>query len=159
VTISIRSYCQDDFAAVALLWRRAREETFPDFQRTKGHTFEEDCVYLRDEILPNNQVWVAELDGQCAGFMAQRGNFIDQLFVDPAYQRQGVGQAFLVQARQLSPASLRLFTFQSNTKGRAFYEKNGFRPVKFGLSPPPENEPDVEYQWPQETPARHSAGG
>jgi ribosomal protein S18 acetylase RimI-like enzyme len=148
MTLSIRPYRQDDFAAVALLWRRARLEAFPEFQRTKGHTFGEDRVYLRDEILPNNQVWVAELDGKCAGFMAQRGNFIDQLYVDPAYQHQGVGRAFLAKARQLSPASLRLFTFQSNRQGRAFYEKSGFRPVKFGLSPPPENEPDVEYQWP-----------
>ncbi len=30
---------------------------------------------------------------------------------------------------------------------RRFYEKNQFRVVRLGLSPPPENEPDVEYRW------------
>jgi hypothetical protein len=27
------------------------------------------------------------------------------------------------------------------------YEKHGFKAVKFGLSPPPESAPDVEYRW------------
>ena len=30
---------------------------------------------------------------------------------------------------------------------RAFYEKYGFTAEKFGVSPPPESEPDVEYHW------------
>jgi GNAT superfamily N-acetyltransferase len=148
VKISIRPYQAEDFDPLTRLWRKAREEAFPDFQRTKGHTFGEDCAYFRDEILPSNHVWVAQADGRVAGFMAMRGDFIDQLYVDPDYQRRGIGLAFLDHARQLSPASLRLFTLQINAKGRAFYEKNGFRAVKFGISPPPENEPDVEYQWP-----------
>ncbi len=29
----------------------------------------------------------------------------------------------------------------------AFYEKNGFIAEKYGISPPPESEPDVEYHW------------
>jgi hypothetical protein len=40
-----------------------------------------------------------------------------------------------------------LYTLQINTNARAFYERNGFRALKFGLSPPPESEPDVEYHW------------
>ncbi len=146
--IAIRPYRAADFDAVTVLWRRSREEAFPDFQRTKGHTFEEDCAYFRDVILPNNQVWVAEEDGRLAGFMAMHADFIDQLYVDPDIQRRGIGTAFLDHARQLSPSTLHLFTFQSNANGRAFYEKNGFRAVKFGVSPPPENEPDMEYRWP-----------
>jgi len=146
--IAVRPYRSKDFDPVTRLWRRAREEAFPEFQRAKGHTFAEDCVYFRKVILRDNRVWVAEQGGQVAGFMAMRGDFIDQLFVDPGFQRRGIGLAFLDRARQLSPTSLRLFTFQSNAKGRAFYEKNGFRAVKFGVSPPPEDEPDVEYAWP-----------
>ena len=66
-------------------------------------------------------------------------------------QRCGVGTALLRKAAELSPDGLRLFTFQRNERARSFYEKHGFRVVKFGTSPPPENEPDVEYRWEPET--------
>jgi ribosomal protein S18 acetylase RimI-like enzyme len=148
MSLNIRLYQPEDFDAVILLWRRAREDSLPEFQRTKGHTFEEDCTYFRDVILRNNQVWVAEPDGTVAGFMAINGSLVDQLYIAPNFQHRGIGQAFLAHAHNLSPEFLRLYTLQINTRARAFYEKNGFRAVKFGISPPPESEPDVEYHWP-----------
>lgn len=143
----IRTYKSDDFEAVTGLWRRARELALPEFQRTKGHTIEEDQAYFRDVILTHNDVWVAEVDGEAAAFLAIAGDFIDQLFVDPVHQRQGLGKALLGHARQLSPGHLWLFTLQINVNARKFYEKNGFRAVRLGISPPPESEPDVEYHW------------
>ena len=129
------------------LWRRAREQAFPEFQRRKGQPFEEDQAYFRDVILVNNDVWVVEVDEQPAAFLAIAGDFIDQLYVDPDHQRRGLGKALLDHAKSLSPEHLWLYTLQINTDGRAFYEKNGFRIVKLGISPPPESEPDVEYHW------------
>ena len=143
----IRPYNSDDFEGITTLWRRAREQAFPDFQRRKGHTFEEDQAYFRDVILINNDVWVVEMDGQPVAFMAIAGDFIDQLYVHPDYQRIGLGESLLAHARTLSPEHLWLYTLQINANGRAFYEKNGFRIVKLGISPPPESEPDVEYHW------------
>lgn len=143
----IRPYKSGDFEAVTLLWRRAREQALPEFQRRKGHTFAEDQAYFRDVILVNNDVWVAEVDGTPAAFMAIAGDFIDQLYVDPERQRSGLGRALLEHARSLSPEHLWLYTLQINTNARAFYERNGFCALKFGLSPPPESEPDVEYHW------------
>lgn len=143
----IRTYKSDDFEALTLLWRRAREQAFPEFQRTKGHTFEEDRAYFRDVILVNNDVWVAEVNAKPAAFMAIAGDFIDQLYVDPAYQRRGLGKALLDHAKSTSTGHLWLYTLQVNANGRAFYERNGFRAVKLGVSPPPESEPDVEYHW------------
>jgi hypothetical protein len=32
-------------------------------------------------------------------------------------------------------------------RARSFYERRGFRAVQFGVSPPPESEPDVRYAW------------
>jgi ribosomal protein S18 acetylase RimI-like enzyme len=143
----IRPYKSDDFEAVTKLWRRAREQAFPDFQRRKGHTFEEDQAFFQDVILVQNDIWVAEIEEQPAAFMAIAGDFIDQLYVGPEYQRLGLGRALLEHARSLSPERLWLYTLRINTNGRAFYEKNGFVATKFGVSPAPESEPDVEYHW------------
>jgi len=144
---TIRPYISDDFDTVTRLWRAAREQAFPDFQRAKGHMFEEDCAYFRDVILENDDVWVAEADGCVAGFLAIAGDFVDQLFIHPDFQRRGVGRDLLDHAKSLSPEHLFLYTFQVNINGCAFYEKNGFVAVRFGVSPAPESEPDVEYHW------------
>jgi len=147
INFKIRPYTSDDFESVTWLWRRAREQAFPDFQRRKGHTFDEDQTYFCDVILIENEVWVVETDETPVAFMAIADDFIDHLYVDPDYQRCGLGKALLAHAKHLSPKHLWLYTFQINTNGRAFYEKNGFRAVKFGVSPSPESEPDVEYHW------------
>jgi len=143
----IRLYTSDDFEVVTGFWRRARELAFPDFQRRKGHTFDEDKAYFRDMILVKNEVWVVEVGEIPLAFMAIADDFVDHLYVDPEHQRCGLGKALLDHAKRLSPHHLWLYTFQINTNGRAFYEKNGFRAVKFGVSPSPESEPDVEYHW------------
>jgi ribosomal protein S18 acetylase RimI-like enzyme len=129
------------------LWRISREKSLPEFQRAKGHFFFEDQDYFRDYILKENQVWVVEMDLRPVAFMAMKDNFIDQLYVHPSYQNRGIGKALLDYARQLSPEHIWLYTLQVNTNARAFYEKYGFVAEKFGTSPPPESEPDVEYHW------------
>jgi len=145
--LRIRRFREEDFDEVNGLWRRARLQAFPEFQARKGHTAEEDRHYFRKVVQVKHELWVGEVDGVTAAFMAIAGDFIDQLYVDPAHQGRGIGRALLDHARQLSPTGLRLFTFQSNARGRAFYEKNGFVLARLGVSPPPESEPDAEYRW------------
>lgn len=144
---SIRPYRADDFDAVTILWRVAREKSLPDFQRAKGHFFYEDQDYFRDHILITNRVWVVEIEGRPVAFMAMNQDFIDHLYIHPDFQRRGIGQALLNFARGKSPEHIWLYTLQANVNARAFYEKNGFVVEKLGISPPPENEPDVEYHW------------
>jgi len=50
-------------------------------------------------------------------------------------------------AKKLFPYGLELHTHQKNIAACRFYEKHGFVAVRFGISPPPESEPDVEYHW------------
>ena len=146
--VRMQRYVPEDFDAVTRLWRRAREVSLPEFQRTKGYPFEMDCAYFREQVLPKNEIWVAwTLDGQAVGFMAIKDDFIDLLYVDPDSWRMGIGTMLLAQARRLSPRRLRLFTLQINVNARAFYEKNGFSVLRLGVSPAPESEPDVEYLW------------
>ena len=145
--VVIREYKAADFDAVTILWRVSREKSLPEFQRAKGHFFYEDLDYFRHEILMKDKVWVAEVAGCPAAFMAMENEFIDQLYVHPDHWRRGIGGALLNFAREQSPGHLWLYTLQVNVNARAFYEKNGFVAEKFGFSPPPENEPDVEYHW------------
>ena len=145
--LMIRAYRPEDFDPVTILWRISREKSVPEFQMMKGHFFYEDQNYFQNHILRENRVWVATVGDQPVGFMAINGDFIDQLYIHPNYWRQGVGQTLLDFARQHSPEHLWLYTLQINANARAFYEKNGFVAEKFGVSPPPESEPDVEYHW------------
>ncbi len=145
--LEIRPYQNTDFDAVTILWRIAREISLPQIQREKGYFFYQDRDYFAGHVLPNHQVWVAALQGQPVAFMALRHDFIDQLYVHPAYWRKGIGAALLAHARQLSPQHLWLYTLQANTQARTFYEKQGFIAKRFGFSPPPESAPDVEYHW------------
>jgi len=146
-TILIRDYRPEDFDAVTILWRVSREKSLPEFQRAKGHFFHEDQDYFREHVLKDNRVWVVEMDHHPVAFMAMNNEFIDQLYVQPDYQMRGIGTMLLDYARQLSPDHVWLYTLQANVNARAFYEKNGFVAEKYGFSPPPENEPDVEYHW------------
>ena len=142
-----RDYRDADFDAVTIIWRVAREKSLPDFQRQKGYFFYEDQNYFRDHVLKQNRVWVVEVGDHPVAFMAMENDFIDQLYIHPDYQRRGIGKALLDFARERSPEHVWLYTLQVNVNARTFYEKNGFIAEKFGISPPPESEPDIEYHW------------
>jgi GNAT superfamily N-acetyltransferase len=143
----IRDYRPEDFDALTILWRVSREKSLPEFQNANGHFFYEDQDYFRNHILKENNVFVIESDQRPIAFMAMKDEFIDQLYVHPDYQNRGVGKTFLDYARKLSPEHVWLYTLQINLNARVFYEKNGFIAEKYGISPPPESEPDVEYHW------------
>ena len=143
----IREYKDEDFDPVTILWRISREKAMPEFQRVKGHFFYEDQNYFQNHVLKDNKVWVVGLKNRVVAFMAMKNDFIDQLYVHPDFWRRGIGNLLLQLAREQSPEHIWLYTLQVNANARAFYEKNGFVAEKFGESPAPESEPDVEYHW------------
>ena len=143
----IREYRVNDFDIVTILWRISREKSLPDFQMEKGHFFYEDRDYFQNHVLKENQIWVVEVGSHPVAFMAMNKDFVDQLYIHPDYWRQGIGSDLLNFARKRSPEHIWLYTLQANANARAFYEKHGFVAEKFGVSPPPESEPDVEYHW------------
>jgi ribosomal protein S18 acetylase RimI-like enzyme len=145
---TVRDYRAEDFDPVTILWRISREKSLPEFQMLKGHFFYEDRHYFQNHVLKNNRnIWVVELSDRIVAFMAMNDEFIDQLYVHPDHWRQGIGNVLLDLAKQQSPEHVWLYTLQINVNARVFYEKNGFIAEKFGVSPPPESEPDIEYHW------------
>jgi putative acetyltransferase len=143
----IRLYREDDFEIVTKFWHEAQQVAMPGLEARMGHTLEDARNYFSNRIAVENQIWVYELGDIPVGYLGIQGEFIDRLYVDPAFHRRGIGQALLDHARTLSPKHLWLYTHVANEMARAFYAKNGFISEKFGMSPPPESEPDVEYHW------------
>lgn len=143
----IRLYCEDDFDVITKFWHDAMRVAMPALDARMGRTLEDARNLFCNGIVVENQIWVYELGNIPVGYLGIQGEFIDRLYIDPAYHRRSVGQALLDHARNLSPKHLWLYTHVANKMARAFYVKNGFIPGKFGVSPPPESEPDVEYHW------------
>jgi ribosomal protein S18 acetylase RimI-like enzyme len=147
--MEVRPARDQDLEEVVSVWHETRKKTHTalGFRSERGVTLDDSRRIFRESIAPSCQIWVAERRGEVVGFMAIRGSYIDRMYVRPDDQRGGVGTALLEKARELSPDDLALHTHRANRSARAFYEKHGFRPVRFGVSPPPESEPDVEYRW------------
>jgi putative acetyltransferase len=143
----IRLYKTEDFYDIKLQWFEEETVAMPKLMERMNYTIEDAREYFRRAVVAEDQIWVYERDGIPLGFLAIQGEFIDRLYVDPVYHREGIGQALLMKARQLLPTHMWLYTHVANKMARAFYEKNGFVVEKFGVSPEPESEPDVEYHW------------
>jgi ribosomal protein S18 acetylase RimI-like enzyme len=143
----LRPYRTEDLTKVVAMWHASKRQAFPYVEVQQTYTIEDDTGFFREVIATEYALFLAEAKGQIVGMMAIKAGYIDQLFVAVDAQGQGVGTTLLAKAKELSPTGLRLYTFQKNAKARIFYEKHGFRAVQFGTSPPPENEPDVEYRW------------
>ncbi len=148
----------DEAEQTVAMWERSRWESLPWLERRLGHSHEDNLRFFLETVMQENEVWVADSGGRVVGLLAVRGSLVDRLYVEPEWQRRGVGRALLEKARELSPTELRLFTLQRNERARHFYEALGFRVEALGVSPAPESEPDVLYVWrPDDPPARLAA--
>ena len=81
------------------------------------YTEEETRTFIRDVLLPNNEVWVAEDGGRVIGFLGLWGDVVSHLWVHPDQQNQGVGTALLGLAMDRRPSGLRC-GFSSRTQAR-----------------------------------------
>jgi ribosomal protein S18 acetylase RimI-like enzyme len=135
-----------DAAAIAAIHLAARREAMPYLPEL----YAEDDIraWVAGRVLPQAVVWVAEVDGEIAGYMALKGIDLEHLYVAPRSQGRGVGGALLRKAKARRPTRLRLYAFQRNAQARAFYEARGFVAAAFSDGADnQEKEPDVLYEW------------
>jgi ribosomal protein S18 acetylase RimI-like enzyme len=144
---SIRRFTSGDEDSVVRVWYRSGQAAYVFLPSWQTMTFEVARQVFREVIRPACTIWVGVRSDRVIAYLALKDSYVDRLYVDPDEQRRGWGSRLLEFAKQRSPDGLGLRTHQENQPARAFYERHGFVPVKFGVSPPPESAPDVEYHW------------
>jgi len=111
------------------------------------HTPDEDRWFVRERLFRDCQIWGYFGDQELVGIIAFREDWVDQLYILPAWQDRGIGSA-LLQVAQDRFDRLSLWTFQRNKKALGFYEKHDFVAVReTDGSRNEEKEPDVMYSW------------
>lgn len=144
--VTLRPATPDDAAAIGELFLASFAATYPF---PVAHPDDAVRAWLRDQLLPSREVWVAEEpDGTIAGFMALGPADIDQLYLAPDRRGRGIGDRLIATAKERRPNGLTLYTFQVNGPARRFYERHGFVPIAFGDGGHnEERQPDVRYAW------------
>ena len=138
---------EHDIPAVAQVWYRAGRDAYPYLPGWRAMTPELALEVLCKHIAAHCDVYVIHSGAAIAGYLALDGSYVDRLYIDPPHQGRGLGTALMEHARRLRPQGLELHTHQQNVAACAFYERLGFVAVRYGVSPPPESAPDVEYHW------------
>ena len=122
----------------------------PDIEIAAAARFATVGVHLPDPlaaITPETWAWiadtgfvlVAEADGRPVGMIGierlERGWFVTELDVDPAWQRRGIG-ASLLDAAKARTGLLYLTTFRDVPWNGPWYERQGFRELTGAALPP-----------------------
>jgi len=143
---TLRPARRTDADTIAALFLHARREGLPYLPEV--HRDDETYDYIRETVMAESQVVVADVDGEAVGFVAIDAGLVEHLYVAPGWQRRGIGDALLAEAKRRQPGGLDLYTFAANDAARRFYEARGFLAVSFGDgSANEEGLPDVRYAW------------
>lgn len=120
----IRKMTEADLERVMEIWLEAciKGQAFivEDYWKTHAQV-------VREDYIPQSEVFVEEKDGEIRGFIAVvGGRHIGALFVDPACWHQGIGQSLMAYALKHYPGPVTLAAFTENTRAVSFYKRLGF---------------------------------
>ncbi|MEX0760913.1 MAG: GNAT family N-acetyltransferase [Dehalococcoidia bacterium] len=142
----LRRATECDAESVATVHMAARRAAMPFLPEL--HSEAETIRYFTGVVIPTQQVWVVDREGQVAGFAAVDEQFLEHLYVHPARQGQGIGSALLNKAIEVAGETLDLWVFQRNEAARRFYERRGFELVRTTDGAGNEEKaPDALYRW------------
>lgn len=143
----MRPAVPQDAPALTALFLAARRAAMPWLPELYSQA--QTLQWMEAMVLPQSRVFVADDEaGVPAGFAALTPGHLDHLYVAPAAQGRGLGDALLHAAKAASPAGLTLHVFQRNVPARRFYARRGFHLL--ALRDGQENEerePDAIYAW------------
>lgn len=113
----------------------------------KPHSGRQDTAFLRRLIARMDVTTLRNWRG-VQGFMAREGETIHAMYLTRAVRGQGWGGRMLDRAKAAVPR-LTVWSFQANTRARAFYARHGF--VEVEMTDGADNDeglPDVRLVWP-----------
>ncbi len=146
--IDVRLMERSELDAATDVYVRSLTGSIDWFTAEQRHSDAEYGDYFRKQVVPVCETWVALVTGRVVAVMTlEEDEWLDRLYVDPEFQRQGVGSRLLQQAKELRPDGLRLVTLERNEPARRFYERHGFVLTGHGQAQDPPGEPDVQYRW------------
>jgi GNAT superfamily N-acetyltransferase len=124
MSITVRAYQESDWDAVARIHDTARLD---ELRMSVGpEAFLDLAATYDSEGLFDGDVWVAELDGRVAGFIAFSDDEVTWTYVDPASYRRGVGRVLLRHVLGRAARPVELTVLDGNLPARALYEREGF---------------------------------
>ena len=118
----IRPAVAADHARLLAIWLAASRAGHPFLGETR---LEADQAKVRDIYLPAAETWLAEINGEPAGFIGLLDDFIGGLFVDPDRHGGGLGRA-LVEHAAARHGALSVSVYADNAAALAFYRRLGF---------------------------------
>ncbi|MEL7240581.1 MAG: GNAT family N-acetyltransferase [Planctomycetota bacterium] len=122
----IRPAFEGDFDAIADVWWRSWRHAGVDLD---DDIAQEDLRCRIDQEMADGwRLFVAEKDRDIVGMLAlaPREARLDQLFIAPERQREGLGGALLDQAKSIFSDGMTLRTAAANSNAIAFYRAHGF---------------------------------
>ncbi|WP_205325021.1 GNAT family N-acetyltransferase [Glycomyces sp. YM15] len=138
-----RGWVGDAERIADIFWAaRGRMTYLPDL-----YTFDQTRWWIEHVMAPQSELWIAERRGVPVGFAALNGRWLDHLYIEPAHQGRGIGEALLARAKRRRP-ELDLRVFEQNHGARAFYARQGFSRIGSGDgSDNEERLPDLHLRW------------
>lgn len=120
----IRKMTEADLDRVMEIWLDAcvKGQAFIPEDYWRSH-----AQVVRDDYIPQSEVYVDEQDSEIRGFIAVvGGRHIGALFVDPACWHQGVGRGLMAYALKHYKGPITLAAYVENTRAVDFYKRLGF---------------------------------
>lgn len=128
----LRPAVVDDVRAMAEVYVAARQAgSMPDSVQSSAEVARVLAARLADD-----ETWVAELEGHVVAYVrfvrpdAERVAWVDDLYVHPRAQRQGIGAALLDVVGSVLGESFGLWVFTQNHAARRFYAARGLVEVE-----------------------------
>jgi chorismate mutase/GNAT superfamily N-acetyltransferase len=153
--VELRRAIPEDTAALARIHLAARRSA----PMPPGvHTDDEVAAWMAERV-GQDEIWVAVTGGAVVGFARLTDGWLDDLYVDPAKQGQGIGGMLLATVKTLHPDGFGLWVFESNRPARDFYSRHGLVELEHtDGSGNEERMPDVRMVWPGGDPVRFLRG-
>jgi GNAT superfamily N-acetyltransferase len=144
--IDLRRATPADAPAIAEVYLASFRAAMPSIRL--AHTDAEVRGWIRDHVVTQLEAWVAVDGAGIVAILVLSPGWVEQLYVAPDRQGEGIGRRLLDLAKARSAGALQLRAFQVNDLARRFYQRNGFSAVELtDGAGNEEREPDVRYRW------------